>query len=495
MNLSERLIVTQPWYFSDEAQKCGYCKGGKSLDSGSYQPLQSWEADDPQRPNSSTVGFQCELMSVETYDMLCNSGFRRSGKFIYKLDPLRSCCRTFSIRTTPDQVKVTKDLKSCVKRFCKTVEPIISGSDSNGKQFDYVEKLLGVTQNSASRFKTVFTPPVYTEEKYALFAKYQEFVHKDYDHNRRSFERFLCHSPFSAEVEMGTLEEWEQLNNWWKLSPNEALERIGPSHECYYLDGKLIALAVTDFLPSGVSSVYFIWDPCFKKLSLGKLSALRELTIVSRTNKKYYYLGYYIEDCDKMNYKAQYGGELLDIVMGGYVPLKYLHETGDIDRGHFFVASDKARPDYQEFPINEQFTKARPTLAVPNCNMAELLYGKPDGQALKQDISGYISTLNQYNIDFVLDDGFQFKGRNEDGKSSDLPNIMPGLVSLWELLKIIESGQINELNGKLMVYDLGLNRIRPVLNVMAEDREYLRAIVNLVRLIGLEMTKKAMLIA
>ena len=33
-------------------------------------------------------------------------------------------------------------------------------------------------------------------------------------------------------------------------------KKLGSWHQCYRLDGKLIAVAVLDFVPNGVSSVY-----------------------------------------------------------------------------------------------------------------------------------------------------------------------------------------------------------------------------------------------
>jgi arginine-tRNA-protein transferase len=46
------------------------------------------------------------------------------------------------------------------------------------------------------------------------------------------------------------------------------------------LDGKLIAVAVLDILPGAVSSVYFMWDPDWAGMGLGKISALREIALV-----------------------------------------------------------------------------------------------------------------------------------------------------------------------------------------------------------------------
>eukprot|EP00955_Chlamydomonas_euryale_P114423 366278-Chlamydomonas_euryale.AAC.15 len=51
----------------------------------------------------------------------------------------------------------------------------------------------------------------------------------------------------------------------------------GSFHQQYWLDGKLVAVGVVDVLPRCLSAVYFFWEPHLKHLSLGKLSALKEL--------------------------------------------------------------------------------------------------------------------------------------------------------------------------------------------------------------------------
>lgn len=45
----------------------------------------------------------------------------------------------------------------------------------------------------------------------------------------------------------------------------------------YYLDDELIAVGVVDLLPESVSSVYFFYDPAYKKYSLGVYGVLSEI--------------------------------------------------------------------------------------------------------------------------------------------------------------------------------------------------------------------------
>lgn len=45
----------------------------------------------------------------------------------------------------------------------------------------------------------------------------------------------------------------------------------------YYLDDELIAVGVVDLLQESVSSVYFFYDPLYKKYSLGVYGVLSEI--------------------------------------------------------------------------------------------------------------------------------------------------------------------------------------------------------------------------
>lgn len=131
---------------------------------------------------------------------------------------------------------------------------------------------------------------------------------------RSSFTSFLIHSPIPQ-------------------GDNTGDEALGCKHVLYRLDGQLIAFAVLDFLPtyvtivscgvacladlsgSSLSSVYFVWDPDYSHLALGKIGALREIAMARQLGKQSYLLGFYIHSCQKMRYKADYRpSDLLDPV-------------------------------------------------------------------------------------------------------------------------------------------------------------------------------------
>ena len=104
---------------------------------------------------------------------------------------------------------------------------------------------------------------------------------------------------------------------------------FGSYHQKYYLDNKLIAVAVLDILPKCVSSVYFFYDPDYSHLSLGVYAALREIALTQSLNTvlsdlSYYYMGYYIHSCSKMRYKSDYKpSELLCPVSFAHLLLVY----------------------------------------------------------------------------------------------------------------------------------------------------------------------------
>jgi len=82
----------------------------------------------------------------------------------------------------------------------------------------------------------------------------------------------------------------------------------------YRLNGKLIGVAVIDFTTDDESQVnticsnYFYYDTSeeVRKRSLGVFSVLKEIELCQKMNVPYYYLGLYLADCRKMNYKANY---------------------------------------------------------------------------------------------------------------------------------------------------------------------------------------------
>ena len=69
---------------------------------------------------------------------------------------------------------------------------------------------------------------------------------------------------------------------------------------------KLLGVAVTDILPDGLSAVYTFFDPDEKYRSLGVYAILWQVEQARERRLPWVYLGYWINECQKMAYKANY---------------------------------------------------------------------------------------------------------------------------------------------------------------------------------------------
>lgn len=126
----------------------------------------------------------------------------------------------------------------------------------------------------------------------SLYLKdYPESLHGSIVSNYYSFYQFLVESPFP-------------LNN---ENTNDG-HKGGTVHQHYKLGDLLIAVGVVDVLPNGVSSVYLLYHPTFSHqlVALGKYAILKEVEYTRKLRLPYYYLGFYIQSCPKMRYKAEY---------------------------------------------------------------------------------------------------------------------------------------------------------------------------------------------
>lgn len=71
-------------------------------------------------------------------------------------------------------------------------------------------------------------------------------------------------------------------------------------------DRRLVASAVTDVLDHGLAAVYTYFDPAMSDRSLGVFAILKQIAECRRRGLPYLYLGYWIEESEKMRYKADF---------------------------------------------------------------------------------------------------------------------------------------------------------------------------------------------
>jgi arginine-tRNA-protein transferase len=69
---------------------------------------------------------------------------------------------------------------------------------------------------------------------------------------------------------------------------------------------QLVAVAVTDSIDDGLSAFYTFFDPELTRKSLGTYAILQQIAEARTQNLSFLYLGYWIENCNKMNYKNSF---------------------------------------------------------------------------------------------------------------------------------------------------------------------------------------------
>lgn len=233
---------------------------------------------------------------------------------LYRPNQKRACCPHYTLRLDSDEFKPSRDQRHAVNRLNRFVigEEYVKEAArhypltreqarARDTTFDLVERIHEAEAEvlksknplqPAHQFVVTLEPDAFTEEKYAVFENYQRVVHGEgpASISRKGFRRFLCDSP----VRSGT------------LTQDGKERRVGSFHQCYRLDGKLVAVGVLDLLPHAVSAVYFMYHESIHRHQPGKLGALREIALAIEGGYRYWYPGYYIHSCPKMKYKVDY---------------------------------------------------------------------------------------------------------------------------------------------------------------------------------------------
>ncbi|MFW1676361.1 arginyltransferase [Pontibacter sp. JAM-7] len=186
-------------------------------------------------------------ISTEAYSELSDLGFRRSGRHIYR-PHCKHCQACISVRIPIDQFKFSKSQKRVL-----------------AKNTDLVVRRIS---------------PIFTQEYYELYAAYIEARHADGDMYPPDPEQF----------------------NSFLVDGNQHTEFI----EFRNSHGRLLAVAVVDFLAQGLSAIYTFLSPDANRRSLGNYAILREIQLCQELKLPYLYLGYWVSECRKMRYKTQY---------------------------------------------------------------------------------------------------------------------------------------------------------------------------------------------
>ena len=97
----------------------------------------------------------------------------------------------------------------------------------------------------------------------------------------------------------------------------------------YFNANKLVGVSLMDIVPGAISLVYFFYDPEWRDLSPGKFSILNQVLYAKTAGIEYAYLGYWIEECQSMQYK------------GSFHPLEVLSEYPEDDEQPVWTSVEK----------------------------------------------------------------------------------------------------------------------------------------------------------
>ena len=190
-----------------------------------------------------------ENCSAQNCQDLIERGFRRFGKMYFR--PICGDCKECqSIKIDVENFTFSKSQKRIIKK--------------------------------ASHIKSYVQTPTLSQAHLDLFTKYHLHMKdkKEWSYNETTAEHYYQsfvtgHNEFGYEV-------------------------------LYFDEDKLIGVDLIDILEDGISSIYFYYDPDYSQYSLGKLSLYNQIKFASRSNKKWIYLGYYVQDCPSLSYKSEY---------------------------------------------------------------------------------------------------------------------------------------------------------------------------------------------
>lgn len=190
-----------------------------------------------------------ESVTIEEYEALMLKGWRRFGRSLFQ-PKCEGCQQCLSLRVDVAEFKANRSQMRAFK--------------------------------SNPDIKLVISEPTVDDARLALYDKYHAFQtdhvgwsHKELESEDSYFESF-CSNPFLTE-------EW-----------------------AYYLGDQLIAIGFVDHLKNSLSAIYYFYDPELRDRSLGTFNVMSVINKAASMNMPYIYLGYYVQGCRSLEYKAKF---------------------------------------------------------------------------------------------------------------------------------------------------------------------------------------------
>jgi arginine-tRNA-protein transferase len=200
-----------------------------------------------EKKNASSI-FVHPSFTLDTtvYSQLIEQGFRRSGDEVYA-PHCPTCSDCIPARLLVDKFQPSRSQKRCIKKNLQT--------------------------------KVIVKPAQFEQAHFDLYLRYQNHKHSGgnmADSSEEDYINFLS-------------------SRWCNTLFVEFL-----------IDEKLAAVAIVDLLDNALSAVYTFFDPDFSSNSLGTYAVLWQQIHAKEMGLEFVYLGYWIEECQKMSYKNQF---------------------------------------------------------------------------------------------------------------------------------------------------------------------------------------------
>jgi len=180
------------------------------------------------------------------FALLSRSGFRRSGEMLYA-PKCPKCNACVSVRVPVEEFKISRAQK---RVWRKNTDLLVTIEDVSFKQ-----------------------------EQFEMYLAYQQARHPD---------STMCDD--DPQKYISFIES--------QYSDSKFL--------CFSLAGKLIGVSIVDQFEDGLSAVYTFFDPAFSNRSLGTYAILYQIKLARLRKIPYVYLGYWIGQSSKMNYKQKF---------------------------------------------------------------------------------------------------------------------------------------------------------------------------------------------
>lgn len=189
-----------------------------------------------------------EDLGKERFGELLAKGFRRSGPVFYRT-ACAECSACIPIRIETDKFMPSRSQQRTVRK-------------------------------NADITVRIADPLPLTEEKLRLYTNYLRFRHgRDQDRDAEGDIRSLAmlHAGYPSVIELD-----------------------------YFLDDRLIGVGIVDEADDALSANYLYYDTALSGRGIGTFGILAQIRLARFLKKRYYYLGFFLEENRKMRYKKSF---------------------------------------------------------------------------------------------------------------------------------------------------------------------------------------------